>query len=322
MTAELMHPKARFARPLLALVVLAPFVGEILSSNVPASLFFLRPIMILFAALTYSLPVLLIRELAVARRLSHPGLLICGLAYGIFNEGILARTLVMSEGLPIPTFNHYFSVLGLNVAWAITLLVWHALFSVATPVLVVHWLWPDQAGTRWLSKGWIIVTLGVICLTSLLFFRADEGRPPSGRYFLVFVGTIIALIGLAATCTGGVARGFALSWRAAIAGVMFFVFFGGLFAVSALGLHPAFFLAYAVTVLIGFAWYVLRKKNGAGTLLFFCIGNCASYSLFVFLAKLRFSPEGCVVSLMIACGYALLFRRARRAVLPGSYSVP
>lgn len=90
---------------MLALCVLSPFIGELLSSNVLPSVFVRQPVMILFAVLTYSVPVLLLRELAVVRGLSQRGVLMCGLAYGIFNEGLLARTMLMTQGLPIPIVN-------------------------------------------------------------------------------------------------------------------------------------------------------------------------------------------------------------------------
>lgn len=294
---------------MLALLLLAPFTGEVLSSNVPASLFVLRPQMILFAFLTYSVPVLLLRELWVARGRSPWALFACGLAYGLFNEGLLARTLLLSEHLPVPTFDGYLFAGGLNLSWGIAILVWHAIFSVATPIAVVDALWPKAAGARWLSRGWSIAALGVTAVTSLLYFRDGGG---GGGYFLAFAAGIAALIAIAARSRGGPEERAPASWTALAAGAGFFAYFAGLFVISGRRLPAWAFAAYALALLGGFASLLPRIARRRSGLLLFCVGSCAAYSLFVFVAKTHSSTEGMVVTAVVACGCALLARRALR----------
>jgi hypothetical protein len=307
-------------RQLAALVVLSPFIGEVLSSNVPASLFFRQPLMGLFAFLTYSVPVVLLRELVVGRRLSLGGLLIAGLAYGIFNEGMLARTLLMTEGLPIPTFDHYLTAGGYSFAWGATLLVWHALFSVASPIALVHWLWPAQAERRWLSTPLAVAGGGLCLVTTLLFFRTEQGPPPGGRTYLVFAAAIVLLLLVAQAMRERRPAGIPLAspWQPLLAGVLSFVLFGGLFLIAGRRLSPALFVGYGIVVTAGFARYLQSVARARGAVVSFCAGACASYTAFVFAAKTHRSIEGIAVTIGIALGIALVVRRATVARGVGS----
>jgi len=289
--------------PVLALCLLSPFIGELLSSNVLPSLFVRQPVMIVFAALTYSLPVLLIRELVVARTLSLGGLLVCGLAYGIFNEGLLARTILMTEGLPIPVFDRFLSIGGLSVGWGATMLAWHAIFSVATPILLVHAWWPEHASREWLPRGAQVAAVVFCLVSSLLFFRTDQGPAPSAALYALFVGLIAALFFLAQLAKGAIPTAF--SWSAFFAGLSSFAFFGGLFFIAGARLPESLFGAWGLAVGAAFV-FALRRL---GSPLAFCLGACAAYAVFVFIAKQHTSLEGNLVTAFIAAGFFLTLRR-------------
>src|SRR5512135_1878497 len=93
-------------KALLALVLLAPVLTEVATGNTPLRAY-LDPRIALFLTLAYSVPAVVIRELAVRRRLSVGGVFLLGLAYGIWNEGLLAQTLIRAEHVPIDRFDHY-----------------------------------------------------------------------------------------------------------------------------------------------------------------------------------------------------------------------
>jgi hypothetical protein len=267
--------------------------------------------MILFALLTYGVPVLLIREMWVAGRLPMRALWVCGLAYGIFNEGIMARTLEMSTGLPIPTFDQYMVFAGINWSWGLTMLVWHAVFSVAAPIMVVHWLNPEQSRSRWLSRGEALAALCVVVATSALYFSQKRAVPPSLRVYLGLAATIAALVSAASRWRSAeLPAPWRFAWADFAAGAAFFAFFGGLFAISSFRYSPIFFLGFAGATLM-LAVRILRAaqimENGA---LLFCLGNCAAYSTFVFVAKLRTTPEGIVTTLIFVAGYCAVLARA------------
>ena len=96
----------RTVLPALFLLLIPGPLAEVLSQNV-ALLTFVQPVPFLLVTLTYGVPVLVIRELAVARKLNDAGLILLGLAYGILNEGVLAKTLTLSDGPPLQDFAGY-----------------------------------------------------------------------------------------------------------------------------------------------------------------------------------------------------------------------
>ena len=76
--------KNGYLKPILTLVVIVPFLTELLSGNFTLSRFFIPPVFIAFI-IAYGLAALLIRELAVKWKLGIEGIFILGLAYGIYN---------------------------------------------------------------------------------------------------------------------------------------------------------------------------------------------------------------------------------------------
>ena len=126
-------------KPVLSLLLLAPFLTELLSGNLPASQFFQPQVYVFLATVGYGFPILLLREFAVRRRLGLAGLFMLGLVYGIFNEGILARTFYLASNVPIKTFDGYGYVFGVAIPWAITISIWHALHSFVYPIVAVSY---------------------------------------------------------------------------------------------------------------------------------------------------------------------------------------
>ncbi len=79
---------------MIFLLVAPGFLAEVLSENTPI-LTALHPVPFVLLILTYGVPVVLIREIAVARRLNVVGIILLGVGYGMLNEGVLAKTLTL-----------------------------------------------------------------------------------------------------------------------------------------------------------------------------------------------------------------------------------
>ena len=91
---------AQATRAALFLLVAPGSLAEVGSQNVPI-LAYLSPATFVLGSLAYGVPALVIREVAAARGLNAAGLAILGLAYGILNEGVLARTLTQASAAPL-----------------------------------------------------------------------------------------------------------------------------------------------------------------------------------------------------------------------------
>lgn len=177
----------------LALLFLVPFLTELLSGNIPYPRFF-DPVVFGYLVVMYGFPVLLIRELYSAKNLSLGGLIVLGLAYGVLNEGVAARTLLLFDEHMFMTSLRGYETFGINLPWATMILPWHALFSIVYPIMLVHAAYPATARERWLSKRvCIALAAAVVILGSLSHFGTELYPATSPVYLPVFWVLIIGL---------------------------------------------------------------------------------------------------------------------------------
>lgn len=182
-----MRPKLK---PILTLLLITPFLTELLSNNMAPPAFFNPLNFLLLATVVYGFPVLLLREFACRLRLGIAGLLCLGLVYGIINEGIVAKTFYLSQGVPVNTFDVYGYLAGISIPWAITISVWHSLHSVLCPILLTYYLFPDQRSRPWLNRAGICsLVVPTAALDTLFFFSHTFDRPPGqlGHYALMLI---------------------------------------------------------------------------------------------------------------------------------------
>lgn len=180
-------------KALLALVLIAPVLTEVGTGNTPL-LVYLDPRVFLFLALAYSLPVVVIREVAVRRRLSVPGIFLLGLAYGLWNEGLLAQTLIRAQHVPIDRFDHYLFAGGFNWAWACLIVPWHALFAVLFPIALVHHRWPDSAAEPWLGRRTFAALASLVAAAAIFISVVRTPHPQMSACLAGIV--LLALLGL------------------------------------------------------------------------------------------------------------------------------
>ena len=189
-----MDRQTRYAA-LFLLLVPGP-LAEVLSQNVQL-LTYLQPVPFLLVTLTYGVPVLVIRELAVARKLDDLGLIVLGLAYGILNEGVLAKTLTLPEGAPLHDFAGYGKVGSIQGGWSLFIIVWHALHSVFYPVVMARWMFPTTASRRWFAAGrtrWVLYVLLILvaCLYALYFLNPLRNDPTIFAFYAVATAALVA----------------------------------------------------------------------------------------------------------------------------------
>ena len=164
---------------ILCLVLMTGILPELLSGNTPAPILF-RPDALIVFGLVYGLPVLVIREWSVRLSVRPFGTFLAGMAYGLINEGLLARTLFRQTGVPIDVFDDYGFVLGVNLPWALYITVWHGLSSVLFPIALTHFLLPGAARVAWLGKKTALALAFLSILLPTLFFLNDETSGPKG----------------------------------------------------------------------------------------------------------------------------------------------
>ncbi|MBV8171020.1 MAG: hypothetical protein JO219_03720 [Candidatus Eremiobacteraeota bacterium] len=167
----------------LSLVVLAALLPEVGSGNTPISAFLSPHSFFFLTIIGYGIPVLLIRELAVRRNLGTAGIVIAGFAYAFYNEGLWAKTMILTSSTPVASYSDYGVILGIAVPWALGIGIWHALASVLFPILFVNTIFPKER-----DKPWFDPRLAVLSAIVLLAFAGFAFMQPYKQ-----AGTLVQL---------------------------------------------------------------------------------------------------------------------------------
>ena len=156
-------------RDAAALAVLAPLVAEVVaSSNTPAILF---PIVVPLYVLVYGLPALLIRELWVRGRIGWPGFVLLGVAYAALNEGVIAATWFKitpkHDKVLVFTAEQAWRVHGVNWAIVANLSLYHTIWSMLIPIVLIE-AWSRRGrGRAWLPAWAIALAAAIVTLIVL-----------------------------------------------------------------------------------------------------------------------------------------------------------
>jgi len=198
MRIKLLKVKKRSLRvpPVLMLFFLSPTIGELLSGSAPPVEFF-NPIGFLLLASLYGSGAILMRELTIRWRKGCVSLLLLGAAYGIIEEGLMVKSIFDPNWPDLGFLGVFGRWMGVNWVWAEMLTIYHAVFSIAIPVLLVELAYPSRRRGRWVGNralgGFILLLAGIVLLG---FLALTPYRPPIPQYFLAVL-IVVLLIFLA-----------------------------------------------------------------------------------------------------------------------------
>lgn len=303
----------------LMLIFITPFLTELISSNLPAHVFF-RPNIFLFLIIVYGFVVLSIRELALKWNLGILGIFALGIAYGIYNEGICAKTLLMKVNVPVNTYDGY-SFLGLNIPWALFILTWHALHSVLFPILIVNYFLSNCRQVQWIGSTARKIIFGIFSLLGVLMFFNVGPIKASVVYLFVFL-FFIALIVFLSNKTSKMPKlersQEKIKGHPAIFGYFFYlVFFAGFAAMGASKINEALFFVLFAAALF-FVYKIVKNKGWLNIegLTFFALGDYAAVALFAGVTGIqKQAPEVVVTGFLLFVFFLvliLILRRDRR----------
>ena len=264
-------------KPALLLVALTMVVPELLtgSSSIRE---FLNPAHINILFWGYGVAILLVREIAVRNNLSFAGIFILGLAFGVFNEGLLAKTLIRASELPISQYNQYGYLLGISFPFTFAISFWHALASVLVPILLTYWMYPNNKNRPWLNRkltSFLTIALLVIGSASLLGKEPVQGTPLQLTVLvgLMFIAFLIARRYIQTTDTSEVSADLTLK-PVGLGLSLFFTYFLLLLFIAGNNLPVISF--FIIFFFLLWLYYAILKRNGWLTqryLILFGIGN-------------------------------------------------
>ncbi len=184
--------KTDFRKPILFLFVLSPAIGELLSGSSPPLAFF-NPLAFCLLCALYGSGALLVRDYARRWKKGWYSILLLGAAYGIIEEGIMVRSFFSPTWKDLGILGTYGRWLGVNWVWAEWLTIYHSIFSITIPILLVELTNPAVRSQAWLSRKqrWLFRSLFILAV--LLGFAAFPYDAPA----TALIGCVAAVLVLA-----------------------------------------------------------------------------------------------------------------------------
>jgi hypothetical protein len=195
-------------------MLLPGLTAEALTGSTPILVYLTNPVSFLTNTLLYGGGALLIREVIRRRGLGWWSVLLLGAAYGVFEEGLVVNTWANPWLPQVCTIVRgrasgicdYGRLGGINVSWALSLTIFHAVVSITIPILLVELIFPVRARLSWFGRRLavtlilgelLVLALGLI-FNLISFHSHHVSGPPLGPY-LVELAAMTVLILLALT---------------------------------------------------------------------------------------------------------------------------
>lgn len=254
--------------PALSLFVVAPVFGELFSGSAPLNEF-INPVTFLILSLLYGCGAIIARELVVRWEKGWLSLFLLGLAYGIYEEGLIVQSFFDPTWMDLGSLAVYGRVAGVNWVWAEHLTLYHALISICASVAFVEMLYPQRRHERWVTtRAWWWLNWAGFVGIYLVWELGTDYEP--GIWRIVSWMAVLALAGMArlapARVLPRVERPVPRPWRFWLVG--FLGLFGQFFIIYNGADEGAYPFPVAILLLVGWhlflLWLVLRwSGNGA-----------------------------------------------------------
>ncbi len=162
-----MRKKCSLNSPVITLLILAPLLGEMISGSSPPIEYF-QPITFLLLTMLYGTGAVVIREIARLWEKGWVSILLMGMAYGIFKEGIMVRSFFDPGWQDLGQLAFYGRWIGVNWIWSIALTIFHAVVSILIPIAITELFFSKKKDALWLSKRDLIIFIIIFLVNALL----------------------------------------------------------------------------------------------------------------------------------------------------------
>lgn len=181
---------------IIYLILVAPIIGEGLSTSTPF-IGFLNPLNLILLVALYGFGALIIRELTVRWRgsIHWPTIMILGLVYGIIEEGLFLLSMLNPNYPSVGQLGSYGRFWDVNWVWAMHIALFHSIFSISLSILITELSFPTSFDKKLLGKkalGSIILLFVISGMIWLLYVITDYKYKPSlEQYIFLLVLAII-----------------------------------------------------------------------------------------------------------------------------------
>lgn len=112
----------------------------------------------------------LIREIAKRRHFNYIGILLLGCAYAAVEEGLACKSFFDPNWMDLNIFSWYGRWMGVNWPWLLELTIYHAVFSITIPIILVEYMFPERIDECWVS-GKALIALILLFVVDVLFIN-------------------------------------------------------------------------------------------------------------------------------------------------------
>ena len=256
--------------PLCVLFLLAPAIGELLLGSAPPAEFF-NPLLFIMLSILYGGGAIIVRELKIRWHKGWPSLFVLGAAYGIVEEGLMVKSFFDPEWKDIGILGTYGRWLGVNWVWSVQLTIYHAVISIAIPILLTELIFRDQSKDSWIG-GWawgILLTL-FAAVIAFGYFLLTPYRPDLLAYFLAII-VVAELVILASQLPRELFKHRVVAtrnplwfWLIGFLGTL--VFFIVFWVIPHTQIPAPVTILFGILLMIVIAWLVMRISGNGATL--------------------------------------------------------
>ncbi len=158
---------------------------------------FFNPFGFMLLTALYGSGAILARELKHRWHKGWLSLFVLGAAYGILEEGVMLKSFFDPAWVDIGILGSYGRWLGVNWVWSLELTLFHAVVSIAIPILLVELMFHQRRGEQWIGQRGLIGLSALLAAdVALGYFFLTNYSPPLIPYVLT-VAVVVALVLLA-----------------------------------------------------------------------------------------------------------------------------
>ena len=196
MTSPLKKPNAKKRRrvaPLIMLFLLAPAIGELLSGSSPPVEFF-NPFPLLTLTFLYGSGAVIVHELKVRWRKDYRAILLLGAAYGILEEGLMVKSFFDPSWMDLGILGTFGRYAGVNWVWAEMLIIYHMVFSITIPIVIVGLVYPDLKNERWTTnRSFMLFAAMLVGITIFGYLFLTPFVPPLPQYSIAIIAMSVII---------------------------------------------------------------------------------------------------------------------------------
>lgn len=179
--------------PWLALYLLAPFFGEVVSgSTTPIEL--VNIVGAVFLTFLYGGGALLIREAKTRLNKGWSFVFLWGCAYGILEEGLCCKSFFDPKWPDIDKLGIYGRYIGVNWVWVFFLILFHACVSIMLPIYLTERLYKVKSQDTWADKKGLAAAAILLALTAVMGYNFfPDGKNVYFPPVQMIVGSVAAI---------------------------------------------------------------------------------------------------------------------------------